>query len=458
MKKKMQIQKWLPALFLLALFGSVDASAQLWKKHIFSFQNSPDSVTCVYRANTNELILSGFDTDGKGTFYFLGGNPLSLTCYQGDKLSYRRPLGIRFSGMVSFRLIGDSLYLIHREDHALYRMHRDNKGAIDRIPLKAPQNFRTCFIGARPYFTLSYLKDGTTSTDRVYDFHQNLLREYTYPTGKSTQYDSAYQHVPDKSVLQYYGNYKGDRLFQTDYATLILVDDAGKIVRQTGRSYEDVGWYVLDSRSDTIENWGPTAEVRVLRNGHFYMPTFNAKKELVVWDVNVDELYRSPDVADESGAVAPDSVVYYHYACVDPVTQPAEDEIIALRYYPKSVDLVFWGTTDEFEEAREGYLPGFVVLKAKTLTQKGDALSFTLSLKGEPVFEKPVPVSYASSNIVAGIPLSINAHHFSKDLDDKKFQVLKEDSALYLVDSERNTKKCFVRTPFLEISKLKRNL
>ena len=92
-------------LFLLMATCSVQAFGQLWKKHIFSFQNSPDSVTCVYKAESNELIISGFDADGKGTFYFLGGDPLSLTCYQQDKLVYRRPLGIRFSGMVSFRLI-----------------------------------------------------------------------------------------------------------------------------------------------------------------------------------------------------------------------------------------------------------------------------------------------------------------------------------------------------------------
>lgn len=36
-----------------------------------------------------------------------------------------------------------------------------------------------------------------------------------------------------------------------------------------------------------------------------------------------------------------DSIVYYHYAYVKPVPQPAEDEIIALRYYQKAIDLVF---------------------------------------------------------------------------------------------------------------------
>jgi len=292
MRTNMKTLSWLPVLFVLAFACSLDLSAQLWKRHIFSFQNSPDSVTCVYKANTNELIVSGFDTDGKGTFYFLGGSPLTVTCYEQGKLAYRRPLGIRFSGMVSFRLIGDSLYLIHREDHAMYRMHCDNKGAVDCIPLKTPP-FERCFIGpidAEPSFKLSNVKNSITSS-RIYDFHQNLLREYSCRTGDELLYDSVYQHIPDN--LEYFGRYKGYRVCMKDYATIVLVDDSGEIVRQTGRTYEELDcWYVLNSRSDTIENWGATAEVRVLRNNHFYMPTFNAKKELVVWDVNVDALWK----------------------------------------------------------------------------------------------------------------------------------------------------------------------
>ncbi len=33
-----------------------------------------------------------------------------------------------------------------------------------------------------------------------------------------------------------------------------------------------------------------------------------------------------------------DSIVYYHYAYVEPVPQPAEDEIIVLRYHQKERD------------------------------------------------------------------------------------------------------------------------
>lgn len=61
-------------------------------------------------------------------------------------------------------------------------------------------------------------------------------------------------------------------------------------------------------------------------------------------------------------ASEPDSIVYYHYAYEEPVRQPAEDEIIALRYHQKAVDLVFWGTTDEFDEAR-GIFAGVLCLE-----------------------------------------------------------------------------------------------
>ena len=153
-----------------------------------------------------------------------------------------------------------------------------------------------------------------------------------------------------------------------------------------------------------------------------------------------------------------DSIVYYHYAYVKPVPQPAEDEIIALRYYQKAIDLVFWGPTDEFDDAREGYLPGFFVLSGENLVLKEDTLSFTLSIKGEKVFERPVPVTCFSSELVKGIPLSVNSYHFTKFLDDKRFLLLKKDSVLYLIDPAKDSSKRFERKPLGEIMKLKRVL
>ena len=97
-------------------------------------------------------------------------------------------------------------------------------------------------------------------------------------------------------------------------------------------------------------------------------------------------------------------------------------------------------------------------MNGEDLVQKGDTLSFTLSIKGKKVFEKPVPVTCLSGDFVKGIPVSTNSYHFTKFLEDKKFQLLKEDSALYLIDPAKDSKKRFVRSSFLEVKKLKRVL
>ena len=50
----------------------------------FTFRDAADSVDCIYNS-VKELYLSGFDTDGKGTFYFAGGEPLRVSCFKGTK-------------------------------------------------------------------------------------------------------------------------------------------------------------------------------------------------------------------------------------------------------------------------------------------------------------------------------------------------------------------------------------
>lgn len=49
-----------------------------------------DSVPSRYFPQSNELYLSGFDTDGKGTFYFAGGNPFQIACFRDTAIVYRR--------------------------------------------------------------------------------------------------------------------------------------------------------------------------------------------------------------------------------------------------------------------------------------------------------------------------------------------------------------------------------
>ena len=53
----------------------------------------------------------------------------------------------------------------------------------------------------------------------------------------------------------------------------------------------------------------------------------------------------------------------------------------------------YYGTTDDFDDAREGYFPGFFVATMKNLLISNDSLKFTLSIDRDELFAKPVPLT-----------------------------------------------------------------
>jgi len=58
----------------------------------------------------------------------------------------------------------------------------------------------------------------------------------------------------------------------------------------------------------------------------------------------------------------------------------------------------YWGTSDEFDEAREGYYPGFFVTKMDTLVIKDGVISFTLDVNADDMFDKAIPQNIKTSN------------------------------------------------------------
>ena len=60
----------------------------------------------------------------------------------------------------------------------------------------------------------------------------------------------------------------------------------------------------------------------------------------------------------------------------------------------------YFGTTDDFDSGREGYLPGFFVAPMADLTVVGNSIFFSLRVSSEECFSKPVPRHYRSAGEV----------------------------------------------------------
>ena len=95
-------------------------------------------------------------------------------------------------------------------------------------------------------------------------------------------------------------------------------------------------------------------------------------------------------------ALCHDQMSYYYYqACEEP---SIDDIVIALPASNSSTHGLFWGTSDEFCDAREGFLPGFCILELTDLRLCGDSISFILDSTDSPFFSKPVDTQIESSD------------------------------------------------------------
>jgi hypothetical protein len=69
----------------------------------------------------------------------------------------------------------------------------------------------------------------------------------------------------------------------------------------------------------------------------------------------------------------------------------SEHDFVVGRYY---------GTSDDFDDAREGYLPGFFVAPLRQLSIQGQKISFQIELHADDLFLNPIELSIRSSQEV----------------------------------------------------------
>lgn len=69
----------------------------------------------------------------------------------------------------------------------------------------------------------------------------------------------------------------------------------------------------------------------------------------------------------------------------------------------------YYGTSDDFDEAREGYLPGFFSARMKNLVVQGPNISFEVEVKDADFFSRPVtPLKKGEKNTPWGVGIRYN--------------------------------------------------
>ena len=152
--------------------------------------------------------IKGFDTDDKGHFYILGGEPVRLACFIGEQLEWSRDLSLsmRHCQNALFKMVNDSIYFINEvkyiysynetesayfkdeakfisykdEANSIYRIHKSGKGELERFPLHIDGEYlegklrdNGFYVVARP----DNVPDSVSLDDRSHD----MGYLFTYP-------------------------------------------------------------------------------------------------------------------------------------------------------------------------------------------------------------------------------------------------------------------------------------
>lgn len=93
-----------------------------------------------------------------------------------------------------------------------------------------------------------------------------------------------------------------------------------------------------------------------------------------------------------------------------------ENHYIKIKLENKKLKGWYYGTSDDFDSGREGYLPGFFVKEMENFIIRNTSIEFILSVEPEDFFDKPVPLKYQTKE-------ELPANEFEKwDAVNMRFQ------------------------------------
>lgn len=80
----------------------------------------------------------------------------------------------------------------------------------------------------------------------------------------------------------------------------------------------------------------------------------------------------------------------WKFTYANSTSESIEDHYMLIEKGSEGLKGFYYGTTDDFDEAREGYLPGFFMTDMENISLNNDTISFTLSVLEDDLYQSPI--------------------------------------------------------------------
>ena len=118
---------------------------------------------------------------------------------------------------------------------------------------------------------------------------------------------------------------------------------------------------------------------------------------VLLWTVSNSVFAGPEDHVGPQKSVADSLLGVYEFVYQFNTKNLIENHYIVLESDHDSIAGRYYGTSDDFDDAREGYLPGFFVAPMKQLSIQGQKISFQIELQADDIFIKPIELSIRST-------------------------------------------------------------
>lgn len=292
--------------------------------------NGERGIPCRFDAQSNKLFLSGFDVSAiDGMFYFAGGKPLTVACFNGDAKVFAKQIDREPSTIALFRQINDTVYIINNQSLAFYKMHKNGTGevkkreitlegfkllcgTINESEIVLVQNRETIVVNSSAFVfpgfdAIHFDLNGTFKkwhwfgrNDRPMGSDMNLkaiVDDYLYSS----------KRLNDDTFTGFYkGQWKGFSVFWGNcYSegnaswTVALADENGNVKKRYDIDYNIDNMYsvipmpVLTDEIDA-ETFSTSPNYCILRGGYLYMVGYSGeKRKIIVCSINLTEAFRN---------------------------------------------------------------------------------------------------------------------------------------------------------------------